>query len=247
MDQMKSFVDRHIGISTDEQKDMLDFLGYKDLDSFIKAVVPESILEDDYLNLGDGLSEMAALKKLDKVAKKNKVFRSYIGQGYYGTVTPKVIKRNVFENPSWYTSYTPYQAEISQGRLEALINFQTTICELTSMEIANASLLDEATAAAEAMMLAKRVSKNKSDSFFVDKNCFEQTIAVLETRAKPFGIVLEIGDPQDFEEKDFFGMLIQYPNKFGDIKDFSKLSNYCKKNKSLLAVSYTHLTLPTIE
>ena len=159
MNQIKSFVDRHIGIGADDQKDMLDFLGYKDLDSFIKAVVPKSILEDDYLNLGSGLSEMAALKRLDKVAKKNKVFRSYIGQGYYGTVTPKVIKRNVFENPSWYTSYTPYQAEISQGRLEALINFQTTICELTSMEIANASLLDEATAAAEAMMLAKRVSK----------------------------------------------------------------------------------------
>ena len=162
MNQIKSFVDRHIGIGADDQKDMLDFLGYKDMHAFIEDVVPESILEDDYLDLGDGLSEMAALKKLDKVAKQNKVFRSYIGQGYYGTVTPKVIKRNVFENPGWYTSYTPYQAEISQGRLEALINFQTTICELTSMEIANASLLDEATAAAEAMMLAKRVSKNKS-------------------------------------------------------------------------------------
>ena len=244
---MKSFVDRHIGIGTDEQKDMLDFLGYKDLDSFIKAVVPKSILEDDYLNLGDGLSEMAALKKLDKIAKQNNVFRSYIGQGYYGTVTPKVIKRNVFENPSWYTSYTPYQAEISQGRLEALINFQTTICELTSMEIANASLLDEATAAAEAMMLAKRVSKNKSNCFFVDKNCFEQTVAVLETRAKPFGIVLEIGDPKDFAEKDFFGMFIQYPNKFGEINDFSKLSDYCKKNKSLLVCATDLLALTLIK
>ena len=247
MNQIKSFVDRHIGIGVEDQKNMLDFLGYKDMNAFIEAVVPESILEDDYLDLGEGLSEMAALKKLDKVAKRNKVFRSYIGQGYYGTVTPKVIKRNVFENPGWYTSYTPYQAEISQGRLEALINFQTTICELTSMEIANASLLDEATAAAEAMMLAKRVSKNKSDSFFVDKNCFEQTIAVLETRAKPFGIVLEIGDPQDFEEKDFFGMLIQYPNKFGDIKDFSKLSNYCKKNKSLLVCATDLLALTLIK
>ena len=247
MNQIKSFVDRHIGIGADDQKDMLDFLGYKDLGSFIKAVVPKSILEDDYLNLGSGLSEMAALKRLDKVAKKNKVFRSYIGQGYYGTVTPKVIKRNVFENPSWYTSYTPYQAEISQGRLEALINFQTTICELTSMEIANASLLDEATAAAEAMMLAKRVSKNRSDSFFVDKNCFDQTIAVLETRAKPFGIVLEIGDPQDFEEKNFFGMLVQYPNKFGDIKDFSELSDYCKKNKSLLVCATDLLALTLLK
>ena len=243
MDQIKSFVDRHIGIDADDQKDMLDFLGYSDMSEFIEAVVPKCILEDDYLELGDGLSEMAALKKLDKIAKQNVVCRSYIGQGYYGTVTPKVIKRNVFENPGWYTSYTPYQAEISQGRLEALINFQTTICELTSMEIANASLLDEATAAAEAMMLAKRVSKNKSNSFFVDKNCFDQTIAVLETRAKPFGIVLEVGDPQDFEEKDFFGMLVQYPNKFGDIKDFSKLSNYCKKNKSLLVCATDLLAL----
>ena len=209
MNQIKSFVDRHIGIGVDDQKSMLDFLGYRDMNAVIEAIVPESILEDDYLDLGEGLSEMAALKKLDKVAKRNKVFRSYIGQGYYGTVTPKVIKRNVFENPGWYTSYTPYQAEISQGRLEALINFQTTICELTSMEIANASLLDEATAGAEAMMLAKRVSKNKSNSFFVDANCFKQTISVLKTRAKPFGIELEIGDPKDFDEKDFFGVLIQ--------------------------------------
>ena len=247
MDQIKSFVDRHIGIGANDQKDMLDFLGYSDMSEFIEAVVPKCILEDDYLELGDGLSEMAALKKLDKIAKQNVVCRSYIGQGYYGTVTPKVIKRNVFENPGWYTSYTPYQAEISQGRLEALINFQTTICELTSMEIANASLLDEATAAAEAMMLAKRVSKNKSNSFFVDKNCFDQTIAVLETRAKPFGIVLEVGDPQDFEEKDFFGMLVQYPNKFGDIKDFSKLSNYCKKNKSLLVCATDLMALTLIK
>ena len=247
MDQIKSFVDRHIGIGAEDQQDMLDLLGYKNVNEFIEAVVPNSILENDYLELGDGLSEMAALKKLDKIAKQNIVCRSYIGQGYYGTVTPKVIKRNVFENPGWYTSYTPYQAEISQGRLEALINFQTTICELTSMEIANASLLDEATAAAEAMMLAKRISKNKSDTFFVDKNCFEQTIAVLETRAKPFGIVLEIGDPQDFEEKDFFGILVQYPNKFGDIKDFSKLSNYCKKNKSLLVCATDLMALTLIK
>ena len=247
MNQIKSFVDRHIGISPGDQKDMLDFLGYKDINAFIEAVVPESILEDDYLDLGEGLSEMAALKKLDKVAKQNRVFRSYIGQGYYGTVTPKVIKRNVFENPGWYTSYTPYQAEISQGRLEALINFQTTICELTSMEIANASLLDEATAAAEAMMLAKRVSKSKSNTFFIDKNCFKQTISVLQTRAKPFGIELEIGDPQDFNEKDFFGMLIQYPNKFGEIDDFTKLSAYCKKNKSLLVCATDLLALTLLK
>ena len=135
MNQIKSFVDRHIGISADDQKEMLDFLGYKNMNAFIQSVVPESILENDYLDLGEGLSEMAALKKLDKIAKQNKVFRSYIGQGYYGTVTPKVIKRNVFENPGWYTSYTPYQAEISQGRLEALINFQTTTVSYTHLTL----------------------------------------------------------------------------------------------------------------
>ena len=247
MNQIKSFIDRHIGIGADDQKEMLDFLGYKNMNAFIESVVPKSILENDYLDLGEGLSEMAALKKLDKIAKLNKVFRSYIGQGYYGTVTPKVIKRNVFENPGWYTSYTPYQAEISQGRLEALINFQTTICELTSMEIANASLLDESTAAAEAMMLAKRVSKSKSNYFFVDKNCFKQTISVLQTRAKPFGIELEIGDPQDFDEKDYFGMLIQYPNKFGEIEDFTRLSAFCKENKSLLVCATDLLALTLLK
>ena len=167
---------------------MLSMLGYETLESLIESVVPKSILETDPLNVGDGMTELEALKELDKVAKENKVFRSFIGQGYYGTITPKVIKRNVLENPSWYTSYTPYQAEVSQGRLEALINFQTTITELTGMEIANASLLDEATAAAEAMTLAKRLAKNKSDTFFVDENCFEQTIILIQTRAKPLGI-----------------------------------------------------------
>ena len=184
MSQKKNFLDRHLGITDNHQKDMLSMLGYETLESLIESVVPKSILETDPLNVGDGMTELEALKELDKIAKENKVFRSFIGQGYYGTITPKVIKRNVLENPSWYTSYTPYQAEVSQGRLEALINFQTTITELTGMEIANASLLDEATAAAEAMTLAKRLAKNKSDTFFVDENCFEQTINVLQTRAK---------------------------------------------------------------
>ena len=196
MSQKKNFLDRHLGITDNHQKDMLSMLGYETLESLIESVVPKSILETDPLNVGDGMTELEALKELDKIAKENKVFRSFIGQGYYGTITPKVIKRNVLENPSWYTSYTPYQAEVSQGRLEALINFQTTITELTGMEIANASLLDEATAAAEAMTLAKRLAKNKSDTFFVDENCFEQTINVLQTRAKPLGIKILLGSPE---------------------------------------------------
>ena len=209
MSQKKNFLDRHLGITDDHQKDMLSMLGYETLESLIESVVPKSILETDPLNVGDGMTELEALKELDKVAKENKVFRSFIGQGYYGTITPKVIKRNVLENPSWYTSYTPYQAEVSQGRLEALINFQTTITELTGMEIANASLLDEATAAAEAMTLAKRLAKNKSDTFFVDENCFEQTINVLQTRAKPLGIEILLGSPEACMHEEFFGILLQ--------------------------------------
>jgi len=245
MNQIKSFVDRHIGIGADDQKDMLDFLGYKDMHAFIEDVVPESILEDDYLDLGDGLSEMAALKKLDKVAKQNKVFRSYIGQGYYGTVTPKVIKRNVFENPGWYTSYTPYQPEISQGRLEALINFQTMVTDLTGMEISNASLLDEATAAAEAMTLAKRASKSSSDTFYVDENSFQNTINVLKTRAKPLGIELKIGPIEEAQHEEYFGVFFQYPGSDGLINDFSSIvdSIHEKKGIAVFASDLLALTL----
>ena len=230
MSQKKNFLDRHLGITDNHQKDMLSMLGYETLESLIESVVPKSILEKDPLNVGDGMTELEALKELDKIAKENKVFRSFIGQGYYGTITPKVIKRNVLENPSWYTSYTPYQAEVSQGRLEALINFQTTITELTGMG-ASASLLMEA-AAAEAMTLAKRLAKNKSDTFFVDENCFEQTINVLQTRAKPLGIKILLGSPEACMHEEFFGILLQYPNKMGCIEDYSAISHYCKKQKN---------------
>ena len=147
-----------------------------------------------------------------------KSFNSYIGQGYYNTITPGVILRNVFENPGWYTSYTPYQSEISQGRLEALINFQTMVCDLTAMEIANASLLDEATSAAEAMSLSRRVSKSKSSTFFVDEQCLPQTINVLKTRAKPLGIDIKIGSPKDSSREDYFGIILQYPSADGSHK-----------------------------
>ena len=247
MSQKKNFLDRHLGITDNHQKDMLSMLGYETLESLIESVVPKSILETDPLNVGDGMTELEALKELDKIAKENKVFRSFIGQGYYGTITPKVIKRNVLENPSWYTSYTPYQAEVSQGRLEALINFQTTITELTGMEIANASLLDEATAAAEAMTLAKRLAKNKSDTFFVDENCFEQTINVLQTRAKPLGIKILLGSPEACMHEEFFGVLLQYPNKMGCIEDYSAISHYCKKQKSLLLCATDLLALTLLK
>ena len=176
------FVSRHIGPSPAEQEKMLKLLGFCRLDGFVDAVVPQDIRRKE-MRLPAPLSEREALAALQKIANKNQVFRSLIGQGYYGTVVPPVILRNVLENPAWYTSYTPYQPEISQGRLEALLNFQTMVCDLTGMEIANASLLDEATAAAEAMMLARRQSKAKSNVFLVDQRVHPQTIDVLLTRA----------------------------------------------------------------
>ena len=167
---------------------MLQEIGFSNYDDFIKKVVPKDILSSDPLSLNEGIPEERALKELKYIASQNSLHHSFIGQGYYNTLTPTVILRNVFENPGWYTSYTPYQPEISQGRLEALINFQTMVSDLTGLDISNASLLDEATAAAEAMTLAKRVSKSKSNNFFVDEMCFPQTIKVMQTRARPLDI-----------------------------------------------------------
>ena len=175
MNQKNSFSKRHIGLTDQNIEKILNYLGYQELDELIKDIVPKGI-KSEKLNLHDGTTETQALKELKQISQENRVHKSYIGQGYYGTVTPGVILRNIFENPGWYTSYTPYQSEISQGRLEALINFQTMVTDLTDLEISNASLLDEATAAAEAMTLCKRISKSKSNIFFVDKNCFSQTI-----------------------------------------------------------------------
>ena len=160
--------------------------------------------------MDDGCTEAEALSELKQIASHNKVFRSFIGQGYYGTITPNVIQRNILENPAWYTAYTPYQPEISQGRLQALINFQTMITDLTGMEISNASMLDEGTAAAEAMSLCQRMSKSKSMRFFVDSDCLPQTIEVIQTRADPLGIQIDVGNPDDFSG-EAFGILLQYP------------------------------------
>ena len=225
MDNFDSFALRHIGLSQTDIDSLLNQLGYESLEEFSKSVLPKNIFTEEKLELSDAMSEEEALKALKEISKKNTVYRSFIGQGYYGTVTPKVILRNVFENPGWYTSYTPYQAEISQGRLEALINFQTMVGDLTGFEIANASLLDEATAAAESMTLAHRVCKSKSQRFFIDQNCFPQTISVVTARAKPIGIEVIVGDPQqltDLDKVTYFGALLQYPGNDGEVIDFSK-------------------------
>ncbi len=227
------FSQRHIGPSEEEQKKMLDDLGLSNLDELVRKVVPDSILLRGESNLPEGCDEHLALKELKKIAKANKPKPSLIGQGYYGTITPRVIQRNVFENPSWYTSYTPYQAEISQGRLESLFNFQTLITELTGLPIANASLLDEGTAAAEAMTLA--YNSSKKNTFLVDSRVFFSTLQVLQTRARPLGIsivTVDLDEPilLDIFE-DAFGFLIQMPNSEGKIIEPHGIINLCEVHK----------------
>ncbi|HVK90674.1 MAG TPA: glycine dehydrogenase (aminomethyl-transferring), partial [Mycoplana sp.] len=178
---------RHIGPSPKEMEDMLKVVGYDSLDGLIDDTVPSSIRQQKPLEWGAPMTEREALDKLRETANKNQKLVSLIGQGYYGTITPPVIQRNILENPAWYTAYTPYQPEISQGRLEALLNFQTMVCDLTGLHVANASLLDEATAAAEAMALCQRAAKSKATTFFVDRDCHPQTIDVVRTRAAPLG------------------------------------------------------------
>ena len=248
MENFDSFALRHIGLSQTDIDLLLDQLGYKDLEEFSKSVLPKKIFIKEKLGLSDAMPEEEALKVLKEISKENVVYRSFIGQGYYGTVTPKVILRNVFENPGWYTSYTPYQAEISQGRLEALINFQTMVGDLTGFEIANASLLDEATAAAESMTLAHRVGKSKSQRFVIDKNCFPQTISVVTARAKPIGIEVMVGDPKqltDLKEETYFGALLQYPGNDGAVIDFSQEieSMHAQNGLVIMATDLLALTL----
>ena len=216
------FIPRHIGPSPSDTAAMLKALGASSLDDFINKAVPAKIRSKRALDLRPALSERDALSHLRKVADKNQVFTSMIGMGYYGTITPSVILRNVLENPGWYTAYTPYQAEVSQGRLEALLNYQQMVVDMTGMEIANASLLDEATAAAEAMVMAKRVAKSSAMVFFVDADTHPQTIAVLQTRARGFGIVIEIGDPMvDLKPAKVFAALLSYPGSSGQLRDFT--------------------------
>lgn len=215
----RAFIGRHIGATPAEQSEMLNALGFADLEGLTVAAVPDTIRSSEPLNLGAPMSEERALGKLRQLANQNKVMRNLIGRGYHDCHVPAVILRNIFENPGWYTSYTPYQPEISQGRLEALLNFQTMVSDLTAMDIANASLLDEATAAAEAMTFAKRLAKNKGNVFFVSDACHEQTIDVLRTRAAPIGIEIKIGDERQGLGDEVFAVLMQYPETTGDLRD----------------------------
>ena len=250
----RRFQDRHIGPTHTDEAAMLKHLGYKDLTSFIADVVPSNIAIDSHLkqSLDFASSEVEVIAELRSIAAENKVFRSLIGTGYYGTIVPPVIKRNVLENPSWYTAYTPYQPEISQGRLEALFAFQTMICELTGLDISNASMLDESTAAAEAMTLARRSSKvDDSAHFLIDFNIHPQTKAVITTRAKPLGITVVEVDAHEIAthgySATYFAILVQYPDTTGEIKDYQKLSEKAHNDEALLIAATDLLALTLLK
>ncbi|HAA93516.1 MAG: glycine dehydrogenase (aminomethyl-transferring) [Rhodospirillaceae bacterium] len=244
LEQHDDFVHRHIGPNGDEIEAMLESLDVGSLDELIQKIVPDSIRDTSALDLPASRREDEVLDGLRDMASANRVMRSMIGCGYYDTVTPPVILRNVLENPGWYTAYTPYQPEISQGRLEALLNFQTMVADLTGMAIANASLLDEASAAAEAMTMCHRLSKNKSDRFIVAANCHPQTIQVLQTRAEPLGIELVIGDPASkLEASEAFGLLLQYPATDGALTDYGDLVAKAHDKGALVSVATDLLSL----
>ena len=243
-----NFIRRHIGASQQQTEQMLAELGLDNLDDLIALAIPENILLDEPLKLTETISERAVIQHLRKIRNRNKVFTSMIGMGYYDTIMPAVIKRNVLENPGWYTAYTPYQAEVSQGRLEALINFQQMVIDLTGMELANASLLDEATAAAEAMAMSRRLSKSNSNQVFIDQDCHPQTIAVMQTRASSFGYDTIVGDPyQDLKNQQFFAILVQYPGSKGEIHDLTELVEFAHNQQALVTVAADLLSLVMIK
>ena len=240
LEKTNDFVRRHIGPGQEQINEMLEYVDAKDIDDLIAKTIPKSILSKNELDLPTVRSERSALSDLRKMASRNKVFISMIGMGYHGTIMPPVIQRNVLEDPGWYTAYTPYQPEVSQGRLEALLNYQQMVVDLTGMELANASMLDEATAAAEAMAMAKRVCKNKrADSFFVDIDCHPQTLSVIKTRAQSLGFKIITGNPyKDYDGSgDFFGIFIQYPGSSGQINDIRPISEIAHAAKALVCVS----------
>ncbi|PWE56515.1 glycine dehydrogenase (aminomethyl-transferring) [Metarhizobium album] len=239
---------RHIGPSPAEMQEMLKVVGYGSLDALIDATVPKGIRQDAPLIWGAPMTEREALDRLREIANKNRTLVSLIGQGYYGTITPPVIQRNILENPAWYTAYTPYQPEISQGRLEALINYQTMVCDLTGLDVANASLLDEATAAAEAMAMAERVAKSKAKTFFVDENCHPQTIALIKTRAAPLGWQVLVGNPDEhLKANEVFGALFQYPGTYGHVRDFTALIAKLHENGAIATVAADPLALALLK
>ena len=226
----KDFIKRHIGPSEADQQKMLNELGFDNLDDLISKTVPEKILLKEDLGIGEPNSEYEALRKLKVISKQNRIYSNFIGMGYYGTYTPYVILRNILENPGWYTSYTPYQPEVAQGRLEMLLNFQQMIIDFTGLDIANASLLDEGTAAAEAVGLSYRICKNDSNIVFVSKDCHPQTIDVIKTRAEPLGLTVVIGDEATDIKEDIVCGILQYPGTLGDIKDPSEAISKIHKN-----------------
>jgi glycine dehydrogenase len=238
------FVARHIGFGAAEERHMLDCVGAVSREALISEIVPASIARTTAMRLPPAIPEAAALAELKSIAARNKTLTSFIGQGYHGTHTPAVILRNILENPAWYTAYTPYQAEISQGRMEAIVNFQTMVCDLTAMPIANASLLDESTAAAEAMTLAKRTAKSASSVFLADSRCHPQTLEVLRTRAKPLGIDVVVGDVAALvETSDCFGALVQYPATDGEVVDHRGLADRVHAKQAALCVAADLLAL----
>ena len=243
LEQRDNFVSRHIasdgaGYDSAEESAMLDAIGAESLESLTSEIVPEDILRPAFLSLGEAMPEAQALARLKAIASKNKVFKSYIGLGYHDVIMPPVILRNVLENPGWYTAYTPYQPEIAQGRLEALLNFQQMVIDFTGMELANASLLDEGTAAAEAMAMTKRsVKKNKSNTFYLDENCLPQTIDVVKTRAEAFGWEVMVGPASAAADHDVFGALFQYPGRQGEVTDFTDVIAALHEKNALAAVA----------
>lgn len=247
------FENRHIGPDASATKEMLEAIKVKSMSALIKATIPNQLLLKRGMDIPEAVSEYDYLQELRQVAAKNKVFKSYIGQGYYDTITPNVIARNVFHNPGWYTQYTPYQAEIAQGRLEALLNFQTMVSDLTGLPIANASLLDEGTAAGEAMMMFynQKNKRNKGDDiqneFFVDQHVYDQNIDVVLTRAEPLGIQVVVGDWKEFTPSEkTFGVLLQYPNAQGEIEDYKKLASKCEKDNIYITVAADLMSLSLI-
>ncbi|MGH8706119.1 MAG: glycine dehydrogenase (aminomethyl-transferring), partial [Burkholderiales bacterium] len=242
LEDRHEFISRHIGPTAADEQAMLAAIGVRSLEELIEQVVPPAIRMRGALALPGPRPEREVLAELARMAVRNHVLKSFIGQGYYGTFTPGVIQRNVLENPAWYTAYTPYQPEISQGRLEALLNFQTMVCDLTGLAIANASLLDEATAAAEAMALCRRASRSKSPVFFVSERCHPQTIAVVRTRAECLGIQVIVGD-ETAAVPDCFGALVQYPDTLGGIGDYRSLAQSLRGQGAMLVVATDLLAL----
>jgi len=243
LQQPDAFLRRHLGPDESEQKAMLETLGLTSREQLIEQTVPPAIRLQEELALPPALDEQGALARLRSYAEQNQLWTSLIGMGYYGTITPPVILRNLLENPGWYTAYTPYQPEISQGRLEALLNFQQLTIDLTGLDLANASLLDEATAAAEAMTLARRMAKNKSNRFFVDENCHPQTLSVMQTRAEAFGFELVVGTLDDLAGQDVFGALLQYPDTHGEIRDLRPAIEQLHAGQALACVAADLLSL----